>query len=103
MREYLQLMGGEVEVSAERASVTIQAEHPRRARPSADLTPSHESQRAAALAPGQPEWRVLVVEDEPLNRQLLGRLLEEVGFVVAFAENGTECLKIFPEFRPHLI
>ena len=40
------------------------------------------------LAPGQRQWRVLIVEDEPLNRLLLGRLLEEVGFAVAFADNG---------------
>ncbi|MCB1292844.1 MAG: response regulator, partial [Mycobacterium sp.] len=46
---------------------------------------------------------MLVVEDEPNNRLLLGRLLEQVGFVVACAENGAECLKVFPEFRPDFI
>ena len=104
VREYLQLMGGEVEVSSRAGFGSLfKLSIPVEPAQAQDLTPSHESQRVAALAPGQPEWRVLVVEDEPLNRQLLGRLLEEVGFVVAFAENGTECLKIFPEFRPHLI
>ena len=46
---------------------------------------------------------MLVVEDEPNNRLLLGRLLEQVGFVVACAENGAECLESLPEFRPDFI
>ena len=44
-----------------------------------------------------------MVEDEPLNRQLLGRLLEHVGFLVAFAENARSPLTVFDEFRPHFI
>ncbi|MCB0931465.1 MAG: response regulator [Mycobacterium sp.] len=67
------------------------------------LKAADESRRVVGLAPGQRQWRVLIVEDEPLNRLLLGRLLEEVGFAVAFADNGAECLAVFGEFRPHFI
>ena len=67
-----------------------------------DISVADESRHVVGLAPGQPQWRVLVVgrATEPL---LLGRLLEEAGFEVAFAENGAECLRVFPEFRPHFI
>jgi len=37
--------------------------------------------------------RVLVVEDEPVNREILQLLLEDVGLVVALAEDGLEALE----------
>ncbi|MCB9408855.1 CHASE domain-containing protein [Mycolicibacterium sp.] len=102
--DYLRLMGGEVEVTSKvgvgslfRISIPVE---PAKA---GDITPVDASRRVVGLAPGQPQWRVLVVEDEPLNRQVLGRLLEQVGFVLAYAENGAQCLTIFDEFRPHFI
>ena len=55
------------------------------------------------LEPGQPTYRILVVEDLGKNSQLLVRLLESVGFEVCVAENGNEAIALWSEWHPHLI
>jgi PAS domain S-box-containing protein len=44
------------------------------------------------LDPSQPTRRVLVVDDEKLNRQFFQTMLSEAGFEVVLAENGKEAL-----------
>jgi PAS domain S-box-containing protein len=55
------------------------------------------------LAPHQPEYRLLVVEDRWESRYLLVKILEAVGFQVREAENGAEAIAIWDEWEPHLI
>lgn len=55
------------------------------------------------LAPGQPAWRVLVVDDNQPNRVLLVTLLAQAGFQVREAENGQEAVLAFEQWQPHLI
>ena len=55
------------------------------------------------LAPGQPEWRILVVEDQPENNLLLSRLLEDAGLRVRRATNGAEGVECFQQWRPHFV
>ena len=55
------------------------------------------------LVPNQPEWRILIVEDNPENRLLLKKLLEMVGFAVHEASNGEEAISAFKEWQPHFI
>ncbi|WP_343731829.1 ATP-binding protein [Duganella sp.] len=47
--------------------------------------------------------RLLIVDDVPQNRAMLVDLLHSIGFVVAAAENGLECLVLLDSFRPELI
>ena len=47
--------------------------------------------------------RVLVVDNEPVDRELLVRLLEPLGFVVEEAASGIEALRAVSSFAPHLI
>jgi DNA-binding response OmpR family regulator len=47
--------------------------------------------------------RVLVVDDEPMVRDVLERYLRLEGFEVATAEDGQEALERFAEDRPHLV
>ena len=47
--------------------------------------------------------KVLIVDDNQLNRDLLCRMLRRLGFEVAEAENGQECLYKAIEFKPNLI
>lgn len=56
-----------------------------------------------AIAPHQPSWRLLVVDDNPDNRLLLVTILTEVGFQVREAENGQEAIRAFEQWHPHLI
>lgn len=55
------------------------------------------------LAPNQPRYRILVVEDKWTSRTLLVKLLAPVGFDVREAANGKEALQIWQEWHPHLI
>nr|MBL8412172.1 response regulator [Dechloromonas sp.] len=50
-----------------------------------------------------PRKRILVVDNEKVDRDLLQNVLEPLGFVVEQAASGYECLAIVPRFLPHLI
>ena len=53
---------------------------------------------------GKPKANVLVVDDEPNNRDMLSRLLEREGLIVTTAENGSVALeKLAAQERPDLI
>lgn len=56
-----------------------------------------------AIAPDQPEYRILVVEDKFANRMLLVKILTSVGFTVKEASNGREAIEIWSSWNPHLI
>jgi|CXWL01.1.fsa_nt_gi signal transduction histidine kinase/CheY-like chemotaxis protein/ligand-binding sensor domain-containing protein len=62
-----------------------------------------DTRRVRGLAPGQPAFRVLVVDDVKENRDALSGLLAAVGFDVHTASSGEEALDLWRQFRPHLI
>jgi signal transduction histidine kinase/CheY-like chemotaxis protein len=62
-----------------------------------------DQRRVVGLAPGQPEFRVLVVEDQFENQALMKALLEQVGFRVQIAASGEEALHCISTFEPQLI
>jgi len=45
------------------------------------------------LARDYPGRKILVVDDEPVNREVVGYMLEDVGLTVIMAENGKEALQ----------
>ena len=55
------------------------------------------------LADEQPEWRVLIAEDQFSNRALLKSQLEKAGFTVKEAKNGRQAVQLFQHWQPHLI
>ncbi|MEM7062319.1 MAG: PAS domain S-box protein [Cyanobacteria bacterium P01_B01_bin.77] len=55
------------------------------------------------LAPQQPSYRILVVEDKWASRTLLVNLLETAGFDVRAAANGEAAIDIWQTWHPHLI
>ncbi len=59
--------------------------------------------RVVDLEPGTRPYRILVVDDIPINRTLLCELLQPVGFEVAEAGNGIEALKVFERWSPHAV
>lgn len=61
------------------------------------------SSKPIALAPNQKEFRILVVEDKPINRQLMVKILSSVGFTVKDATNGREAVSLFSSWKPDLI
>ena len=68
----------------------------------AEPTPQEKGE-VLSLAPGQPAYRILIVEDQRDNQLLLTRLMESVGFQAKLAENGEEGVRLFQSWHPHLI
>ena len=66
------------------------------------------ARKVIGLAPHQPTFRILVVDDHEPGRKLLVHLLRDVGhhdssFDVREAGNGQQALEIWEQWRPHLI
>ncbi len=55
------------------------------------------------LAAGQPEYRILIVEDQRDNQLLLSKLMQSVGLQVKMAENGEQAVQLFQSWQPHFI
>ncbi len=55
------------------------------------------------LEPGQPTYRVLIVEDKLENRRLLVELLRPIGFEVQEAIDGQDAIEQWKAWSPHLI
>lgn len=62
-----------------------------------------QQRRVVGLATDHPPCRILIVEDQPANRDLLVRLLNLVGFAVQTATNGREAIAQYLHWQPHLI
>jgi len=87
----VELMQGEIGVESEEGKGSVfwvVLEFPLSTRPAADVI----SERAAEAAAAQPV-KVLVVEDNPVNRRLVERFLERMGCTARFADNGAEAVK----------
>ena len=66
----------------------------------ADLPQATEDQNAQALPASYRNARVLVVDDQPLNREIVESLLALVGVTSVSAANGQEALDIMSEAGP---
>ena len=59
--------------------------------------------QVVGLAPGQPDYRLLIVDDVTDNRLLMRDLLRSVGLAVHQASNGREAVTLWQDWHPHLI
>ena len=103
-RKFVQLMGGDISVESDLGKGTtfpfyIQAKLGQET----NRNNAEERPRVLGLAPGQPTYKILTVDDKPINRQLLIKLLSPLGFEVKEASNGQEAITIWDEWEPHLI
>jgi CheY-like chemotaxis protein len=104
-RSFVGLMGGEIGVESELGKGSLfHVALPVALAEASEASVAVVSHPAViGLAEDQPEWRILVVEDNPDNRLLLTSQLMQAGFTVREAENGQEGVSLFEQWHPHLI
>jgi PAS domain S-box-containing protein len=103
-RKFVQLMGGEIEVESKLGSGTIfRFQILATAATAAEIPVRKSDRQVVGLEIGQPNYRILVVEDKSENSQLLVDLLEPIGFEVQVATNGEEAIATYQTWFPHLI
>ncbi|HEY9625963.1 MAG TPA: ATP-binding protein [Coleofasciculaceae cyanobacterium] len=102
-RQFARLMGGDITIqssvnqgSAFICKVLLQ-------QPESVVEELETTYLVIGLQPGQPTYRILVVEDVLENQQLLRTLLEPIGFEVHIVENGVEAIAQWQQWQPHLI
>lgn len=105
-RQFVTLLGGEFTVDSvvgqgSRFGFAIPVKPATAGAEEPELLPSHR--RAVGLAPGQPHYRLLVVEDQTTNRELLTQLLTGLGFEVRCAVNGQAGVEQWEQWQPDLV
>jgi PAS domain S-box-containing protein len=103
-KSLIELMGGQISVSSNVGTgSTFKIELPITIASADHLTSEVDWHPVKGIAPHQPPWRILTVDDNSENRLLLDTLLTQVGFQVREAENGVEAIALFKQWQPHLI
>jgi CheY-like chemotaxis protein len=102
--QYVQLMGGTLSVQSERGQGAVfTMTLPLRVVAVAEPEAQPDSPQIVGLAPGQPHFRILVVDDKRNNRQLLVELLAPLGFELREAQDGQEAVASARTWQPDLI
>lgn len=103
-QKFARLLGGGVTVKSEVGvgtifTLTISCEL------SASAETPNESplRRVVALEPGQPSYRILLVDDSSDNRGVLIALLRPLGFELREAANGQEAFDLWRNWQPQII
>lgn len=105
-RQFVQLMGGTISLQSTPGTGSLfRIELPLREAAETDVIQVHASTtgEVVGLAPGQPVYRILIVEDQRDNQLLLSKLMESVGFQVKVAEDGEQGVQQFQQWHPHFI
>ncbi|EDX75778.1 PAS fold family [Coleofasciculus chthonoplastes PCC 7420] len=103
-QQFVRLMGGEIHVSSRlnQGSIFTFDIDVNRVE-GIELETQSATPRVVGLVPGQPNYRILVVDDRLESRLLLVKLLTTVGFSVREAVNGQDAIAIWTSWEPHLI
>ncbi|MBE9169807.1 PAS domain-containing protein [Pleurocapsales cyanobacterium LEGE 06147] len=103
-RQFVRLMGGNIYLTSTlgkgsifRVEIEVLLSEP------TQVENSLGRRRVLQIAPEQPSYRILVVDDHQENRDLLAKLLSHVGFEIRTATNGIEAIAIWKKWQPQLI
>ena len=103
-KNFVNLLGGEIYLKSEMGKgSTFSFNIPVQEVSENETTLALPISRVVGLEPGQPCYRMLIVDDKWDNRQLLVRLLDSYGFELREAASGQEALDIQEDWEPDLI
>ncbi|WP_019508669.1 hybrid sensor histidine kinase/response regulator [Pleurocapsa sp. PCC 7319] len=103
-RQFAELMGGNIQATSivgegSAFAFNIQVELP----DSSEVKIVSSQVQIKQLAPGQPDYRIAVVDDNQTNRLALVKLLQSVGFHPRTADNGMTAIALWETWQPDLI
>lgn len=67
------------------------------------MASSHQAALAIGLAPNQPQYRILAVDDQLENRLLLVRLFDQLGLSIQTVTTGEAAIALWQQWHPELI
>ncbi len=103
-RKLARLLGGEITVSSEAGrGSTFRLELGVETAETSDIPAGEVSRHVTGLASGQPDYGLLIVDDNLENRLLLRQLLEPIGFKIWEAPGGREAIDLHQKVQPDLI
>jgi predicted ATPase/signal transduction histidine kinase/DNA-binding response OmpR family regulator len=103
-RQFVRLMGGDITIRSQVGQGTLfQFDIEAEVVETAEVDTKQPSHRVLAMEPGQPRYRILIVDDNQVDRELLVKMLQPLGFDLREASNGQEAIDVWQQWQPHLI
>ena len=103
-RKFVQMMGGDIRIISELNQGSIfQFSIRVKIVDEADVKIQKMKRRVIGIDSNQAGYKILIVDDKPLNRKLLFELLNPLGFELREARNGQEAIQVWQEWKPHFI
>ena len=103
-KQFVELMGGKMMVTSSVGRGSIFRFDVKVSLPNAvEIQVAKTAPRVVGIEPGQPEYRILAVDDRLESRLLLVKMLSSLGFAVEEAENGVQAVEMWSSWEPHLI
>lgn len=97
-KQIVELMGGNISVqSTEDVGSTFIVEIPLKIVKASEKKEEKKDDSAVISISGHKRARILVAEDEPVNQQVIGKLLGMAGYSYDIAENGEKAVELFKE------
>ncbi|MDY7022892.1 MAG: ATP-binding protein, partial [Cyanobacteriota bacterium] len=103
-RKFVKLMGGDIQVRSQlgqgtcfKFNINFQPAC------ASQVVSKAVSKQVIGIVKNQSSYRILVVDDNQTNRQLVVQLLNPLGFEIQEAENGQEAILKWEKWQPHLI
>ncbi|NJN74047.1 MAG: CHASE2 domain-containing protein [Limnothrix sp. RL_2_0] len=103
-RKFVQMMGGDMHFSSVvNQGTTFNFDIQVGQAKIQDIKPIYPQKKVMSLVPDQRDYRILIVDDSWINRELLHTLLGSLGFRLRGVENGAEAIAVWQEWQPDLI
>lgn len=103
-REYVQLMGGNITVSSQVGKgSTFEFDILMQAADETGIIGVMAKKRITGILPGQQQFKILIVDDEAVNSELMTQILTPVGFLTRQAGDGREGLDLFRSWQPDIV
>ena len=103
-QRFVQLMGGNINIESNlQQGTTVKFNILTGLADALKVNQSLPKGQVIGLVENQPEFSILIVEDNWDNRQLLIQILSPIGFRLIEANNGQEAIDLWERYQPNLI